>query len=195
VVGKEPEHPCCTFYYWPCRCWYLFLLFIALLVLVAARGLYHISLFGAQIAIPVFPGPRKVALGKTIFLAFVWMYVTTILPIIFQQGMEYQLCFIYGQPVFSRYMLICILFDYRDREDDKANGIRSLITTWMKKGSFTCSLFPSLYSVSALCYYIAMITDITITHHIADPGNTDRCFIPYAKRIFLICFITFSWTG
>src|SRR5258706_8832961 len=28
---------------------------------------------------------RKVALGKTIFLAFVWMYVTTILPIIISE--------------------------------------------------------------------------------------------------------------
>jgi 4-hydroxybenzoate polyprenyltransferase len=71
---------------------------------------------------------RLVAIGKTIFLAFAWMYVTTILPVIIS-GAEWNT----GDTLFtiSRFFLIysiCILFDYRDREDDKASGVRSLIT-------------------------------------------------------------------
>jgi hypothetical protein len=34
---------------------------------------------------PYFRALRKVAIGKTIFLAMVWMYVTTILPIVISQ--------------------------------------------------------------------------------------------------------------
>lgn len=82
---------------------------------------------------PKLPNPhlrmlRKLALGKTIFLAAVWTYVTTVLPFILvghPWSAEHSLFSI------SRYFLvymICILFDYRDRNDDKAAGIRSLIT-------------------------------------------------------------------
>jgi len=71
---------------------------------------------------------RKAALGKTIFLAAVWTYVTTLLPLIIS-GREWESSFTLF--IISRYFLvyaICILFDYRDKEDDKAAGIRSLIT-------------------------------------------------------------------
>jgi len=71
---------------------------------------------------------RRFAIGKTIFLAFAWMYVTTILPIIIS-GQDWNTGFILF--TISRFFLIyaiCILFDYRDREDDKASGVRSLIT-------------------------------------------------------------------
>jgi 4-hydroxybenzoate polyprenyltransferase len=83
---------------------------------------------------PIFKDLKRIAVGKTLFLAFVWMYVTTMLPVL-----------IAGAPwtgpvvllVLSRFFLIyaiCILFDYRDREDDKADGIRSLVTLLNEKG-------------------------------------------------------------
>ncbi len=71
---------------------------------------------------------RKMAFGKTIFLALVWMYVTTILPVLIS-GETWKRDFLLF--ILSRFFLIfsiCILFDYRDREDDKIAGIRSLIT-------------------------------------------------------------------
>jgi 4-hydroxybenzoate polyprenyltransferase len=77
---------------------------------------------------PIFRALRKVALGKTIFLAIVWMYVTTVLPIVVSDY-PWQPHYVFF--ILSRFFLIyaiCILFDLRDREDDKANGIRSLIT-------------------------------------------------------------------
>jgi len=71
---------------------------------------------------------RKIAIGKTLFLTFVWTYVTTVLPIILgATGFHYeQLLFCLGR--FFLIYGICILFDLRDREHDKAEGIRSLIT-------------------------------------------------------------------
>jgi 1,4-dihydroxy-2-naphthoate octaprenyltransferase len=77
---------------------------------------------------PWFRVLRRVAMGKTIFLAAVWTHVTTVLPVIISGHdwkMEHTLF------VISRFFLvyaICILFDYRDRDDDKANGVRSLVT-------------------------------------------------------------------
>jgi 4-hydroxybenzoate polyprenyltransferase len=71
---------------------------------------------------------RKVAIGKTIFLAFIWTYVTSVLPVIVSGESWSEVLTIYA---ISRYFFIyciCILFDYRDREDDKAEGVRSLIT-------------------------------------------------------------------
>ncbi len=71
---------------------------------------------------------RKVAIGKTIFLAFIWMYVTAVLPlVVLKQGWtDAMRIYCIGQFFFI--YAICILFDIRDREDDKADGVRSLIT-------------------------------------------------------------------
>lgn len=85
---------------------------------------------------------RQIAVGKTIFLAMVWMYVTTALPVLISADQPVNVsleninatqilfcasrfCFIYS---------ICILFDYRDRDYDKKEGIRSMITYFDDKG-------------------------------------------------------------
>ncbi len=81
-----------------------------------------------------FIGLRRIAVGKTIFLAVVWMYVTTLLPLLVS-GAGWQPAFTWL--AISRFFLIyaiCILFDYRDREDDKADGIRSMITWFNERG-------------------------------------------------------------
>ncbi|HVW60996.1 MAG TPA: UbiA family prenyltransferase [Puia sp.] len=77
---------------------------------------------------------RDIAIGKTLFLALVWTYVTAILPLIIAD-----VTWKTGPVLFtiSRFFLIyaiCILFDYRDREDDKKDGIKSLITLLSEKG-------------------------------------------------------------
>lgn len=111
-----------------------------LLVAVAATFLYS----APKIPHPYFRALRKVALGKTIFLAFVWMYVTTVLPII-TSGVEWTTPFTLF--VISRFFLIyaiCILFDYRDREDDRSAGIKSLITYMSEKGIAYLFIFSLL---------------------------------------------------
>ncbi|WP_123864816.1 hypothetical protein [Chitinophaga barathri] len=79
---------------------------------------------------PAFRWLAKIAVGKTIFLSFVWMYVTTLLPA-FMADMMFadtrDLVFLAVYRFFLIYA-ICILFDYRDREEDRGQGIRSLIT-------------------------------------------------------------------
>ncbi len=144
---------------------------------------------------PVFRALRKVALGKTIFLALVWMNVTTLLPIL-----------ISGEPwrndftlfILSRFFLIyaiCILFDYRDREDDKATGIRSLITYLSEKGIlylFTFSLI--IFSVSTILLYYYSYTVLSIVL-VLIPGIITASLYNFAKKNFSDLFYYFILDG
>ncbi|HEY5967092.1 MAG TPA: UbiA family prenyltransferase [Chitinophagaceae bacterium] len=76
---------------------------------------------------------KKVAIGKTIFLAMIWAYVTAALPILIEDSMS-QKAFLFCIGQFFFIYAICILFDFRDREDDKADGIRSMITYFNERG-------------------------------------------------------------
>lgn len=116
---------------------------------------------------------RKVAWGKTIFLAAVWTYVTSIMPIVIS-GRGWISSFTFF--TISRYFLIytvCILFDNRDKEDDKAAGIRSLIT-YMSERNIRFLFFSSLlifivttlflfnYDFSALDIFLLIIPGILL---------------------------------
>jgi 4-hydroxybenzoate polyprenyltransferase len=97
---------------------------------------------------------RKIAIGKTIFLALVWMYVTSILPIILS-GVVWDashILFCIGRFFFI--YAICVIFDFRDREQDKRDGIRSMITYFNESGInaiFYTSIF--VYFVTTLALY------------------------------------------
>jgi 1,4-dihydroxy-2-naphthoate octaprenyltransferase len=72
------------------------------------------------------------------------MYVTTMLPLLIS-GQPWRVDFTLF--VFHRFFLIyaiCILFDYRDRADDIAAGIRSLITYLNEKGILFLFIFSLL---------------------------------------------------
>lgn len=137
-----------------------------------------------KIPSPYFKALRKVALAKTIFLAFVWMYVTTILPLLISDQpwrMDFTL-FAAGR--FFLIYAICILFDYRDREYDKSIGIRSLIT-WLSDKNITLLFIISLLLFAIFTgwliqygYSYAAIILLLI------PGVITAVLYPYAKRNF-----------
>jgi 4-hydroxybenzoate polyprenyltransferase len=70
----------------------------------------------------------QIAIGKTLFLTFVWTYVTTVLPIILGSTGFHTEQLLFCLSRFFLIYAICILFDLRDKEADTAQGIRSLIT-------------------------------------------------------------------
>ena len=127
---------------------------------------------------------RKVASGKTIFLALVWMFVTTILPIVISHQPWRNDFFLF---ILSRFFLIysiCILFDFRDREDDKAAGIRSLIT-YLSIRSITV-----VFIITILLFFIATIgmghygyDSISIVLLLL-PGIITACLYNYARKNF-----------
>jgi 4-hydroxybenzoate polyprenyltransferase len=77
---------------------------------------------------------KDIAVGKTIFLALVWMFVTTLLPVFSENHSLVVADLVFAVSRFCLIYSICILFDYRDREDDKKEGIRSMITYLTEKG-------------------------------------------------------------
>lgn len=150
-----------------------------------AIGAFVTFLYSApKIPQKIFAGLRRIAIGKTIFLSFVWMYVTTLLPLLisgahWQTGFTWLAC--------SRFFLIyaiCILFDYRDREDDKADGIRSMITWLNEKGInllFALSMLLFVFFTGALysCGFGAIIIFFLLV-----PGIIVAGLYNYAKRNF-----------
>ena len=82
---------------------------------------------------PYFQLLKRVAIGKTIFLSVIWAYVTSALPILIE-GSSSEKAFLFCIGQFFFIYAICILFDFRDKEDDKADGIRSMITYFNEKG-------------------------------------------------------------
>lgn len=144
--------------------WHLGLYFLGLagsiIYFVPLRSYWPALAFGAVLTFlysapklpqKYFQALRKIAIGKTVFLSAVWTYVTTILPLIIA-GASWKpayTCF-----VLSRLLLvyaICILFDYRDREDDKNAGIISIITFLGDRG------IDRLFWITIGCFILVTI--------------------------------------
>ena len=135
---------------------------------------------------------RKVALGKTIFLALVWTYVTKILPLIIS-GRNWDLTFtLFASGRFFFIYAICIIFDYRDREHDRVQGIRSLITYLSERG------INYLFVLSLLAFVI--LTILMSRHGLSNlsliilliPGGITAALYTYSQKSssdFLYFFI------
>ncbi|MBC7827332.1 MAG: hypothetical protein H7122_06280 [Chitinophagaceae bacterium] len=127
---------------------------------------------------------RKIAVGKTIFLSTVWMYVTSALPIILsgeKWGISH-LLFCMGR--FFLIYAICIIFDFRDREQDKLEGIKSMITVFTEKGInilFYSSIIVFLLSTIAL-YFLGLSIALVIL--LLGPGLIVGLSYRYMKKNF-----------
>jgi 4-hydroxybenzoate polyprenyltransferase len=99
---------------------------------------------------------RGIAIGKTFFLAFVWVYVTTVLPVIVADAPRHASFMLYTANRFFLIYAVCLIFDFRDREDDKAQGIVSMVTKLSAKnidGLFLLSMILFFLSGIALSFY------------------------------------------
>jgi 4-hydroxybenzoate polyprenyltransferase len=103
-----------------------------------------------KISFPPFQWLKKIAIGKTIFLAMTWTYVTAVLPILIEGNIEIAKAIFFCSGQFFFIYSICILFDFRDREDDKLDGIRSMITNFNERGINILFAF-SLITFFVLC--------------------------------------------
>jgi 4-hydroxybenzoate polyprenyltransferase len=132
----------------------------------------------------IFIGLRKIAVGKTIFLAFVWTYVTTLLPQLISDKSASASFYLFAAGRFFFIYSICILFDCRDREDDKANGIKSMITWFNEKGIailFAISILLFIISTFLLLYYHFSVFQVVI---LLIPGIAVAGIYRLAKRNF-----------
>ena len=132
----------------------------------------------------IFRGLRRIAIGKTLYLAFVWVYITTVLPIIVA-GARWHPSFTFF--IASRFFFVyacCLIFDYRDREDDRAAGIVSMITLLNEKG------IDRLFYGSMILFFL---TSIALSHYhypafyillLLIPGAVVTAIYKEAKRNF-----------
>ena len=151
---------------------------------LAASAIITFLYSAPKIPHPWFRGLRKIAIGKTIFLTLVWTYVTAILPVIIA-GKDFDTPVILF--VISRFFFIyaiCIMFDFRDRADDKVTGIRSMVTAFSEKG--VDGLFFLSLVIFAICtlllsrYGFPVLTIILLLL----PGVITASIYNYAKRNF-----------
>ena len=133
---------------------------------------------------PIFRDLKRIAYGKTLFLAFVWMYVTTMLPVLIAGTPWTGPAVLFAISRFFLIYAICILFDYRDREDDKAEGIRSLITYLNEKGiDILFAVALVVYagaSISLLAYHYSLFTILLLLI----PGIILAALYSRAKKTF-----------
>lgn len=118
---------------------------------IGIAGFFTFLYSAPKISFPPFQWLKKVAIGKTVFLAVAWAYVTAALPIL-TEGHEFgtkEILYCTGQYFYI--YAICILFDFRDREDDKADGIRSMITYFNEKG------IDSIFAISVIAFITSCI--------------------------------------
>jgi 4-hydroxybenzoate polyprenyltransferase len=87
-----------------------------------------------KISFPLFISIRKIAIGKTIFLAFAWTHITALLPLLMQIKVlqPNHIWFVINR--FLYLYAICIIFDRRDVVEDRKAGIKSLITYLNEQG-------------------------------------------------------------
>lgn len=126
----------------------------------------------------------KIAIGKTLFLTFVWMYVTTALPVLIADTAWTTMHTLFCVSRFCLIYAICILFDYRDREADRAQGVKSMIT-WMseKKILFVFSLSIALFVVSTVALYYGSVSVFTVVLLLI-PGGIVLGLYNYARNHF-----------
>lgn len=154
--------------------WYWLLLSAFITFLYSAPKIPH----------PYFRALRKVALAKTVFLAFVWMYVTTILPLQISDRPWQKDFSLFALSRFFLIYAICIVFDYRDREYDKNVGIRSLIT-WLSDKSITRLFIFSLVLFTIFSSWLIVYGySYTTIIFLLIPGAITAGLYSYAKKNF-----------
>ncbi len=165
--------------------WYWLLLSALITFLYSAPKIPH----------AYFKALRKVALAKTIFLAFVWMYVTTVLPLLVSDQPWRNEFTLFAAGRFFLIYAICILFDYRDREYDKSIGIRSLITWLSDKNINILFIFSLLFFLIFTAWLIQYNYPYRILIVLLIPGAITASLYRYAKKNFPDMLYYFALDG
>ena len=125
---------------------------------------------------------KQIAIGKTIFLALVWAYVTSILPIVLSGDAwnTGHLLFCVGR--FFLIYAICIIFDFRDRDQDRRDGIRSMITIFDERGIDILFYTSLLVFVISTLLLLKLGFTVTVVAMMLAPAIIVAALYPYAKR-------------
>lgn len=106
----------------------LFILFRLHWFWLAGAGALSFLYTAPKIPLPVARFLQKIAYGKTVFLTLAWTYITAMLPLLISDTVMDASHILFCINRFYLIYAICIIFDLRDRESDKKEGIKSMIT-------------------------------------------------------------------
>ncbi len=164
--------------------------------LALAFGAFVTFLYSApKLPMAPFRDLKYIAVGKTLFLACVWTYVTTVLPVFVANQSISKPVLLFTASRFFLIYAICILFDYRDRDNDKREGIKSMVTLFSDKGIhwlFFISLFIFTISTALLDFYDIPPLQIFL---IGLPGIILSGLYNYSRKNFSDYFYYFVLDG
>ncbi len=70
---------------------------------------------------------RRFVVGKTLYLAIVWTYITVVLPLRLSGGGWSESAALFFVNRFFLILPVCMLFDYRDKTEDRKSGIKNIV--------------------------------------------------------------------
>ncbi len=133
---------------------------------------------------------RKAGVLKTFLLAFTWAYVTVIIPL----QKTYLLLSNAELFVFTcRFLfmlMLCIIFDNRDKAVDKIRGLHSLATV-LKPAHlriFIYLIFITLFATNFLYHYYAITFTQSVALHISTVALLAVYFYSLKKRSYLFYY-------
>lgn len=134
-----------------------------------------------KIPIPPFTHLRKIAYGKTVFLAYAWMHITTQLPLLITSSDWTLPQYVFALYRFALIYTICILFDLRDRDKDRAEGIKSMVTQ-MSKPQVSIIYFGILMLLAATTFWLAFFLPYGTSLALLIPGLFLLLFYQWLSR-------------
>jgi 4-hydroxybenzoate polyprenyltransferase len=133
---------------------------------------------------------RKAGAVKTLLLAFTWAYVTVFIPL---QKNYHQLnsteCFVFTRR-FLFMLMLCIIFDHRDKAVDKIRGLHSLATVLRPEqlSAVIYLIFAILFTTNFLYAYYAISAAQSVALHVSTLALLAVYFYSLKKRGYLFYY-------
>lgn len=158
-----------------------FLLLIKYWIWLCLTAILTFLYSAPKISLPPFMLLRKIAIGKTIFLAFAWAHITALLPLLITpaQLQPQHIWFVINRFFFI--YSICIVFDRRDVVKDREAGIKSLIT-FLSDGGIDALFWSSIVMVVVSSGFLLQWISLTEVVILTVPAFIMASLYSYAKK-------------
>lgn len=133
---------------------------------------------------------RKAGVFKTCLLAFTWTYVTVFIPLQKSYLLLSSAELIFFTRCFLFMLMLCIIFDYRDKAVDKIRGLHSLATV-LKPAHLSVLIyfiFVLLFSTNFLYHYYGITFSQSVALHISTLTLLAVYFYSLKKRGYLFYY-------
>ena len=113
---------------------FLFFSFSKFILALSLVSVFTFIYSACKIPLKPFVYLKKIIVAKTAYLALVWTFVSVILPVIInEKSWDFQNTLFCVNRFFLIYP-VCLLFDYRDKDEDKKQNIKNIVAILNLKG-------------------------------------------------------------